>query len=73
MKVTPYTHLSCTIPTIRHAGVRLPEAYQRLILDAFSGSQMHFVRSDELTEAWRIFTPVLHAIEREKPQPEKVR
>lgn len=25
--------------------------------------------SDELREAWRIFTPLLHKIEREKPQP----
>lgn len=25
--------------------------------------------SDELREAWRIFTPLLHQIEREKPQP----
>lgn len=25
--------------------------------------------SDELREAWRIFTPLLHRIEREKPQP----
>ena len=25
--------------------------------------------SDELAEAWRIFTPLLHQIEKEKPQP----
>ena len=35
----------------------------------FVGSQMHFVRSDELAEAWRIFTPLLHTIEKEKPDP----
>ena len=34
---------------------------------------MHFVRSDELAEAWRIFTPLLHTIENEKPEPIKVR
>jgi len=55
----------------RYREARLPEAYERLILDVFVGSQMHFVRSDELAEAWRIFTPVLHQIEREKPQPIK--
>ncbi|XP_002058207.3 glucose-6-phosphate 1-dehydrogenase [Drosophila virilis] len=44
----------------------LPDAYERLILDVFCGSQMHFVRSDELREAWRIFTPILHKIEREQ-------
>ncbi len=46
--------------------VKLPDAYERLILDVFTGSQMHFVRSDELAEAWRIFTPLLHHIENEK-------
>lgn len=51
--------------------IHLPDAYERLILDVFCGSQMHFVRSDELSEAWRIFTPLLHLIEREKPEPIK--
>merc|ERR1719211_151650 len=55
----------------RYKSARLPEAYERLILDVFVGSQMHFVRSDELAEAWRIFTPLLHQIEREKPVPIK--
>ncbi|XP_066979755.1 glucose-6-phosphate 1-dehydrogenase-like [Macrobrachium rosenbergii] len=53
----------------RYKGAKLPDAYERLILDVFCGSQMHFVRSDELAEAWRIFTPLLHKIEREKPNP----
>lgn len=53
----------------RYAGVKLPDAYERLILDVFCGSQMHFVRSDELSEAWRIFTPLLHKIESEKIKP----
>jgi len=55
----------------RYRDARLPEAYERLILDVFVGSQMHFVRSDELAEAWRIFTPLLHTIESEKPEPIK--
>ena len=50
-------------------GVKLPDAYERLILDVFVGAQIHFVRTDELAEAWRIFTPVLHKIENEKPKP----
>ncbi|XP_035244191.1 glucose-6-phosphate 1-dehydrogenase-like isoform X1 [Anguilla anguilla] len=53
----------------RYRDVKLPDAYERLILDVFCGSQMHFVRSDELREAWRIFTPLLHQIEREKTPP----
>lgn len=53
----------------RYKNVTLPDAYERLLLDVFCGNQMHFVRSDELREAWRIFTPLLHQIEREKRQP----
>ncbi|XP_054279515.1 glucose-6-phosphate 1-dehydrogenase isoform X2 [Macrosteles quadrilineatus] len=53
----------------RYRGARLPDAYERLILDVFCGTQMHFVRSDELSEAWRIFTPLLHKIENEKIKP----
>ncbi|XP_045482129.1 glucose-6-phosphate 1-dehydrogenase isoform X1 [Harmonia axyridis] len=49
----------------RYENVKLPDAYERLILDVFCGSQMHFVRSDELSEAWRIFTPLLHKIQQE--------
>lgn len=55
----------------RYRDVKLPDAYERLILDVFCGSQMHFVRSDELREAWRIFTPLLHQIEKEKTPPIK--
>jgi len=55
----------------RFRNARLPEAYERLLLDVFVGSQVHFVRSDELAEAWRIFTPLLHTIEKEKPEPLK--
>jgi len=55
----------------RYGNARLPEAYERLLLDVFHGSQVHFVRSDELCEAWRIFTPVLHNIDQEKPEPIK--
>nr|XP_032633845.1 glucose-6-phosphate 1-dehydrogenase [Chelonoidis abingdonii] len=53
----------------RYKDVKLPDAYERLILDVFCGNQMHFVRSDELREAWRIFTPLLHKIESERIKP----
>ena len=49
----------------------LPDAYERLILDVFASSQSNYVRSDELREAWRIFTPILHQIEKEKKPPTK--
>jgi len=53
----------------RYKDVKMPGAYERLILDVFTGSQLNFVRSDELREAWRIFTPVLHEIEKAKVTP----
>lgn len=53
----------------RYKDAVLPDAYERLILDVFTGSQMHFVRSDELAEAWRIFTPVLKELEDTKEPP----
>lgn len=49
--------------------MKMPDAYERLILDVFLGSQMHFVRTDELAEAWRIFTPLLHDLEKNRIAP----
>ncbi|NWV78000.1 G6PD dehydrogenase, partial [Dasyornis broadbenti] len=53
----------------RYKDVKLPDAYERLLLDVICGNQMHFVRSDELREAWRIFTPLLHQIEQQRQPP----
>lgn len=49
----------------------LPDAYERLIFDVIRGDHNLFVRSDELVAAWKIFTPLLHHIERNKVQPLK--
>ncbi|KAL5286072.1 G6PD family protein [Megaselia abdita] len=49
----------------------IPDAYERLILDVFQGNQMNFVRADELSEAWRIFTPVLKKMEDQRIEPLK--
>ena len=53
----------------KYKNIYMPKAYERLILDLFLGNQMHFVRNDELVEAWRIFTPILHRIESDKMKP----
>jgi len=47
----------------RYRGVKLPDAYERLILDVYTGSKINFVRSDELEEAWRIVDPILQQIQ----------
>lgn len=54
----------------RYAGVHIPEAYESLLLDVLKGDKGNFVRRDELDAAWRIFTPLLHTLERERIQPE---
>ena len=50
---------------------RSPEAYETLILDALKGDHASFVREDELNESWRVFTPLLHAIDAGKVNNEK--
>eukprot|EP00933_Yihiella_yeosuensis_P081508 TRINITY_DN95119_c0_g1_i1.p1 TRINITY_DN95119_c0_g1~~TRINITY_DN95119_c0_g1_i1.p1 ORF type:complete len:570 (+),score=107.59 TRINITY_DN95119_c0_g1_i1:62-1771(+) len=45
-------------------------AYERTLLNAAKGDQSLFVGSEELTEAWRIFTPLLDEIDSLQPQPE---
>jgi len=40
---------------------RLPEAYERLLLDALRGDATLFMRSDELEAAWEFVTPILEA------------
>lgn len=55
----------------RFAGkfAQLPDAYTRLILQVLRGDASAFVRDDELREAWRIFTPLLHAIDAGEIEP----
>lgn len=47
----------------RFEDARIPEAYEALILDALNGDHSNFVRDDELDVSWKIFTPILHAID----------
>ncbi|MQL73178.1 hypothetical protein Taro_005547 [Colocasia esculenta] len=48
----------------------IPDAYERLILDAIEGERRLFIRSDELDAAWALFTPVLKELEEKKVAPE---
>ncbi len=43
------------------SGKELPDAYQRLLLDALNGDPGLFARSDEVEQAWRIVDPILSA------------
>ncbi|KAL2938574.1 Glucose-6-phosphate 1-dehydrogenase chloroplastic [Bienertia sinuspersici] len=48
----------------------IPDAYERLLLDAMEGERRLFIRSDELDAAWSLFTPVLKELEEKKVAPE---
>jgi glucose-6-phosphate 1-dehydrogenase len=48
----------------------LPDAYERLLLDALNGDASLFARNDEIENAWRLIDPVIKAWEaREEYQP----
>jgi glucose-6-phosphate 1-dehydrogenase len=42
----------------------LPEAYERLLLDAMNGDAALFMRSDEIERAWEIMDPLITALEK---------
>ncbi|MFO0937703.1 MAG: glucose-6-phosphate dehydrogenase [Gemmataceae bacterium] len=45
----------------------MPEAYERLLLDAIQGDASLFIRSDEIERAWEIMDPILNAIQNVQP------
>lgn len=47
----------------RFSDLKIPEAYESLILDAMKGDHSNFVRDDELDASWRVFTPLLHYLD----------
>ncbi|XP_038985836.1 glucose-6-phosphate 1-dehydrogenase, chloroplastic-like isoform X2 [Phoenix dactylifera] len=48
----------------------IPDAYERLLLDAIEGERRLFIRSDELEAAWALFTPLLKELEEKSISPE---
>ena len=48
------------------AGV-MPEAYERLLLDAFQGDASLFARADEVELAWGIIDPIVAAWQADAP------
>jgi glucose-6-phosphate 1-dehydrogenase len=49
----------------------LPEAYERLLLDAMQGDAALFMRSDEIERAWEIMDSIIAATERpDAPEPD---
>jgi len=50
-------------------GNYVADGYERMFLNAARGDGALFVGAEELTEAWRIFTPLLKEIDQRKPEP----
>lgn len=51
-------------------GNSLPDAYERLLLDAIRGDASLFTRSDGIEAAWRLMDPVIYGWEDEADAPE---
>lgn len=47
----------------------IPEAYERLLLDALQGDASLFTRADEVEMAWSLIDPILHVWETEHTPP----
>jgi len=47
----------------------IPEAYERLLLDAIQGDASLFTRADEVEMAWGLIDPILHIWETEQTPP----
>ncbi|MCH8989436.1 MAG: glucose-6-phosphate dehydrogenase [Chloroflexi bacterium] len=43
-------------------GQAIPDAYERLLLDALNGDASLFTRSDEIEEAWEIMDPIIQGL-----------
>jgi len=52
-----------------HYSVLHLEAYDRVLLDCFSGEQLLFVRQDGAEAAWKFLTPLLQRIEDSEQEP----
>ncbi|HTQ38482.1 MAG TPA: glucose-6-phosphate dehydrogenase, partial [Pirellulales bacterium] len=47
--------------------VGLPEAYERLLLDAIKGIPLLFMRSDEVDAQWEFITPIIEVWQKQPP------
>jgi glucose-6-phosphate 1-dehydrogenase len=58
--------------TEAYGGEEMPEAYERLLLDAIQGDASLFMRSDEIERAWEIMDPIIAATSGpDAPDPEQ--
>ena len=61
---TPVVMLQCHLFVVfvsKEFRGTMPEAYERLLLDALEGDASLFARADEVEAAWRVCDPILQA------------
>ena len=61
--------LEMTVDYQQVFGVKMPEAYQRLLLDAMLGDQTLFDRHDSILTSWEYLMPVLDSWQSEGGRP----
>ena len=47
---------------------RLPDAYERLLMDIARGNQTLFMRSDEVLAAWDYIDPIIEKVRKRTPE-----
>ena len=49
--------------TMGTAGLKIPDAYERLVMDVIRGDQTLFMRDDEVEAAWAWIDPIIASAE----------
>ena len=62
--------LDMTFAEGRDSNWRMPDAYERLLMDVVRGNQTLFMRGDEVEAAWRWIDPIIAAWEASGLKPE---
>ena len=62
--------LDMSIAGSEEGSFRMPDAYERLLLDVVRGDQTLFMRGDEVEAAWKWIDPIIHAWQSSGESPE---
>ena len=53
-------------------GQEIPDAYERLLLDALTGDPSLFIRSDEIEQSWSIMDPLIQGLSHPQTRPPEI-
>ncbi|XWN33131.1 MAG: glucose-6-phosphate dehydrogenase [Devosia sp.] len=70
MRLTPAELDMTFADTLAATKLRMPDAYERLVMDVVRGDQTLFMRSDEVEAAWAWVDPIIAAWEERGERPE---